>query len=94
MLVDERFDRVLFKDIVDRIFSLNDRDKSLALIEEYSKFWMMVIGTRLNIGKKTMNAQTMFSNLFDEGDTDVEDEVEEFSDSHYSNLEELEKTQE
>ena len=54
----------------------------------------MVIGTRLNIGKKTMNAQTMFSNLFDEGDTDVEDEVEEFSDSHYSNLEELEKTQE
>lgn len=95
MLVDERFDRVLFKDIVDRIFSLNDREKSLALIEEYSKFWMMVIGTRLNIGKKTVNALTNFSNLFDTGDTnEEEDEVEEFNASDHSNLEALEQNQE
>ena len=66
MLVDEKFERTLFKDIVDQIFSLKDRTKSLALIEQYSKFWMQVIGTRLNVGKKTVNATTQFSNNFDE----------------------------
>ena len=77
MLVDERFDRILFKDIVNQIFELKDREKSLALIEEYNKFWMMVIGTRLNVGKKAVNAQTMFSNLFSDSEDDVEEEVEE-----------------
>lgn len=66
MLIDEKFERVLFKDVVDQIFSLKDRTKSLALIEQYSKFWMQVIGTRLNVGKKTVNATTQFNNNFDE----------------------------
>ena len=66
MLIDERFDRIEFKNIVDEIFSLKDRQKSLDLIEKYSKFWMQVIGTRLNVGKKTVNASTKFGELFEE----------------------------
>jgi hypothetical protein len=66
MLIDERFETITFRDVVDEIFSLNDREKSLAKIEEYDRFWMQVIGTRLNIGKKTVNASTQFGNHFDE----------------------------
>ena len=66
MLIDERFDRIEFKQVVDEIFSLKDRQKSLDLIDSYSKFWMQVIGTRLNVGKKTVNASTKFSELFEE----------------------------
>jgi len=57
---------VKFREVVDEIFSLQDREKSLQLIDKYSKYWMHVIGTRLNIGKKTVNASTMFGKLFDE----------------------------
>ena len=66
MLIDERFNRVEFKQVVEEIFSLKDRQKSLKLIQDYSKFWMQVIGTRLNVGKKTVNASTKFSELFEE----------------------------
>ena len=58
--------RIEFKQVVDEIFSLKDRQKSLDLIDSYSKFWMQVIGTRLNVGKKTVNASTKFSELFEE----------------------------
>ena len=94
MLVDERFDRILFRDVVDNIFSLKNKEKSLALIEEYSKFWMMVIGTRLNVGKKTMNAHTMYGNLFFEEDDQEEETIKEFTTDEHHNLEMLEKTQE
>lgn len=57
---------VKFKDVVDEIFSLKDRQKSLDLIEKYDRYWMHVIGTRLNIGKKAKNASTMFGKLFEE----------------------------
>ena len=67
MLVDERFDKVLFKDLVDEIFAQKDLTKSLALVDKHSRFWMKVIGTRLNVGKKTINAGTKFNALFDEG---------------------------
>ena len=57
---------VKFREVVDEIFSLQNREKSLQLIDKYSKYWMHVIGTRLNIGKKTVNASTMFGKLFEE----------------------------
>jgi hypothetical protein len=66
MLVEERFDRLLFKDVVDEIFSTDDRDKANLIIEKYSKFWMSIIGTRGATGKKTVNASTNFGNLFEE----------------------------
>jgi hypothetical protein len=74
MLIDENFERIAFKDVVDEIFSLQDREKSLAKIEEYNKFWMQVIGTRLNVGKKTVNASTHYGNHFDEH-TEITEEL-------------------
>jgi hypothetical protein len=66
MLVQEQFDRVMFRDVVDEIFATNDRNEANALIEKHSKFWMEIIGTRGAIGKKTVNASTGFANLFEE----------------------------
>jgi hypothetical protein len=66
MLVEEKFDKVAFKDIVEAIFATDNRDTAEAVIEEYSRFWMSIIGTRGATGKKTVNASTQFSNLFEE----------------------------
>lgn len=66
MLIQETFDRVTFRDIVEAIFAAPDRETALAVVDEYSKFWMSIIGTRGFSGKKTVNAGTMFNNLFEE----------------------------
>ena len=44
----------------------DNRDEANAVIEEFSKFWMSIIGTRGATGKKTVNASTQFANLFEE----------------------------
>lgn len=67
--------RIEFKQIVDEIFSLKDKEKSLALIEKYSKYWMHVIGTRLNVGKKAVNASTNYQKLYDEEHTNITAEM-------------------
>jgi len=56
MLVDESFDRVYFRDVVEAIFATDNRDEANAIIEEFNKFWMSIIGTRGAVGKKTVNA--------------------------------------
>ena len=66
MLVEEKFDRVYFKDIVEAIFATDDRHIADAIIQEYSKYWQSIIGTRGATGKKTVNASTMSNNLFRE----------------------------
>jgi len=66
MLINESFDRVMFRDIVEAIFSTDDRSVADAIIEEYSRYWMSIIGTRGATGKKTVNASTQFNNLFEE----------------------------
>jgi len=73
MLIQETFDRVAFRDIVEAIFAAPDRETALAVIDEFDKFWMSIIGTRGFSGKKTVNAGTMFNNLFEE-DTPAEEE--------------------
>jgi hypothetical protein len=72
MLVQETFDRVYFRDVVDAIFATSDKGTALAIIDEFSKFWMSIIGTRGATGKKTVNASTMFNTLFES------EEVEEY----------------
>ena len=88
MLVQERFDRLFFRDVVEEIFATDDKDKALALVDEHSRFWMAIPGTRGAIGKKTVNSSTFFDALF-EVDTaeEVEDELDE------TKLEELEDEQ-
>jgi hypothetical protein len=65
MLVQEKFDRVYVKDVIDAIFATSNKDEALAIIEEFNTYWMSIIGTRGATGKKTVNASTMFNNLFD-----------------------------
>jgi hypothetical protein len=58
MLVDENFDRVYYKDIVDAIFSTSDRGVAESIIQEFDRYWMSIKGTRGYIGKRTKNADT------------------------------------
>ena len=84
-----------FRDIVEEIFSQNDLKKSLEIIDQNSKFWMAIPGTRGNIGKKTVNADTYFSKLFDVEESVVEETNEDgsFTEDEIHRLEELEDDQ-
>ena len=65
MLMNETFERVTFSDLVDEIFSLQDKQKSLDLIDQHSKFWMQIkAGSSGYSGKRAVNANTMFDELF------------------------------
>jgi hypothetical protein len=93
MLVQEKFDRLYFKDIVEAIFATDRREEAEAIIEEYSKFWMSIIGTRGATGKKTINASTNFAKFFDD---EEEESVQlehsgEFTDAEAENLDKLEE---
>jgi hypothetical protein len=92
MLVDEKFQRIYFKDLVDAIFSTNDRAVAESIVEEYSKFWMAIPGTRGAIGKKTVNANTSYFKLFDEVEAPVvlSHDDGEFTDEETDKLETLE----
>ena len=74
MLIQETFDTVTFRDVCEAIFSADTKEESMAIIEHYSKFWMSIIGTRGATGKKTVNAGTMFNNLFDVSEEEVVEE--------------------
>ena len=91
MLVQEKFDRVFFKDIVEAIFATSDRGTADAIVEEYSRYWMSIIGTRGATGKKTVNASTNFAKFFDEADTNSVKSDEEFTDDDEAKLDQLEE---
>jgi hypothetical protein len=94
MLVQENFDRIYFKDVVEAIFSTDDRAVAEQIVEEFSKFWMAIPGTRGATGKRTINANTNFAKFFDE-DTEENvqsEQVEEFSEDDESKLDELEES--
>lgn len=76
MLMKQQFEKVQFKEVIDEIFRLNDRDKSKELIEHHSKLWtQMQSGSQGMSGKKTINALTSFNLLFEEESSDeVEDD--------------------
>lgn len=76
MLIKENINRIMFKDIVDEVFRTDDRDKALALIDEYDRFYMGITGTRGLSGKKSVNAHSQFRLLFEEV-ADNEDEENE-----------------
>jgi len=62
-----------FKNIVEDIFSQQDRDRSLAKIEYYSRAFELIIGTRGFTGKKTTSARGMFNTLFKQAEVDDND---------------------
>jgi hypothetical protein len=67
----------LFEDIVESIFAAPDRATSEAIIEQYDKYWMEIVGTRGEKGKKAKNSKTKFNQLFEvEGSLDLKEKVE------------------
>ncbi len=92
MLVQEKFDRLYFKDVVNAIFATSNRAEADKLVEDYSKFWLSIIGTRGATGKKTVNASTQFAKLFDEvEETSVQlEHSEEFTEDEEAKLDQLE----
>ena len=96
MLVQEKFDRIYFRDVVEAIFATSSRSEAEAIIEEFDRFWQSIIGTRGATGKKTVNASTQFAVLFDEVEPDsVQSDHSdgEFSDEESAVLDQLEQSQ-
>ena len=95
MLVQEKFDRIFFRDVVEAIFAASSKEESLAVIDEFSKFWMAIPGTRGAVGKKTVNASTFFGTFFDVEEAAEEDTHEDgiFTEDEEHNLEVLENEQ-
>ena len=71
-----QYNHQYFKDIVNDIFATSDKGKALALIEEYNRYWLYIIGTRGAIGKKTVNSKTNYNKFFDD-DSDLPDEEQD-----------------
>lgn len=66
MLMNEQFERVLFKDVIDGIFSKKTKQEAIDLINSNSRLWMQFqSGSQGISGKKTVNALTMFDQLFE-----------------------------
>lgn len=61
MLIDERFERIVFRDIIDNIFSKTNRAEAEAEIEKHDRFYLRIIGQRGAVGKKTLNSKTSFN---------------------------------
>jgi hypothetical protein len=93
MLIQERFNRLTFRDVVDAIFAAPTLDEKLEIIDGHSRFWMSIAGTRGAVGKKTVNAMTQYYALFDEEETTDAMEDGEFSEEQEHNLEMLENEQ-
>jgi len=81
MVMNDTFERIRFSEIVDEIFACGNRQQSLDLIDSYSRFWMqMQSGSQGFSGKKTVNAMTMFDQLFTV-ETEVEEVIEDSDDA-------------
>jgi hypothetical protein len=73
MLVHQFEGDRIFTRLVDEIFSKKTKQESLDLIEYHSSYWKQFqSGSQGISGKKTVNAMTMFNELFT-----VEEEIEE-----------------
>jgi hypothetical protein len=89
MLWNRNGDHAKFEDIVDAIFAASDRASADLIINSYNRYWMDIPGTRGFKGKKTMNSNTMFNQLFETVENSVDDMSEdEAADIMQSYLEE------
>lgn len=86
-MVMNKFDDNHLGVIIDEIFSLNDRQKSLDMIKANSKLWTQVqSGSQGFSGKRTVNAMTMFDQLFTTEQEPEQDEIIEDSDDEMVNI--------
>jgi hypothetical protein len=68
---------IAFKDVIDSIFATDDRDKANDIIDNNKHWWRQIIGTRGATGKKTVNPNTMFDQLYGSSDESNESELDE-----------------
>ena len=94
MLVQEKFNRVYFKDVVEAVFATSDKGEALAVVEDFRRYFDTIIGTRGNTGKKMTNASASFTNLFDIVEDNPVQSVhsEEFTEDEEANLDQLENS--
>lgn len=90
MLVNENFDQLYSRDVIDAVFATDNREEAEKIIEDHSRLWMQIPGTRGAVGKKTVNASTHFNALFDVEEPKVLDDEETLDETK---LEELEDEQ-
>lgn len=77
MLMNEQFDRILFKDVIAEVFSKKTKEESMEVIERNKRLWLqMQSGSQGISGKRTINAMTMFDKFvtFDD-EPEVEEEI-------------------
>ena len=87
MLLQEKFQQITFRNLVDKIFSLRDREKSLELIDHYSKFWQQIIGTRGFTGQRSINHNSTFNTFFSTADEDTDKNLEDLDEAKLDQLE-------
>lgn len=81
MLINDEFDRILFKDVIEEIFSQKTKEDSLKIVENHKRLWLqMQSGSQGISGKRTINAMTKFDELFSFEESEPEID-EEFIDS-------------
>jgi len=65
MLVEDSISQLMMKDLITEAIRIDSKPKALKFLDDHSKFWMRLVGTRGFSGKKAMNATTQFNNLFE-----------------------------
>jgi hypothetical protein len=90
MLVEEQHDRVYFRDLVDQIFRIDNREEALKFVDDHELFWMNVVGTRGNVGKKALNSHANFNRLFSFGDEPADESDTDEDSLDQSKLDQLE----
>ena len=65
MLVNDLGAGTAVRDIINEVFAQPTKEKSFEIIDKHSTLWMQVVGNRGFSGKKALNANTQFNNLFE-----------------------------
>jgi hypothetical protein len=91
MLVNEKHDQLYSRDVIDAVFAAETREEANKIVDDNSRLWMQIPGTRGAVGKKSVNASTYFGALFDVEEPEVVEDKEEVLDE--TKLEELEDEQ-
>lgn len=76
------------RDIIERIFAAPTKAEALEIVKFYKMYWIEILGSFGNIGKKAINSETQFQALFDvvdDGDGDIGDDVD-FDETKLDNL--------
>lgn len=64
MLQDKRPNRDFCADLIEKIFAASTRTKAEQIIEDYSRYWPQIIGTRGFSGERVFNSSTQYNKFF------------------------------